>query len=242
MENGGSRSDRRALSGLTNRLVLGCSEQRSMRPMTEVSAGDPLALRPDPVASAYFRRETFAENSDAERAILGLVLRRGPLTQTAIATEIDRSQQTVSRLIASLIDRGSLRQGDRVSSGKRGQLSISVEIVPDFAYSFGVAILWDALAVTLMDFSGKVIDHRCDRRLQRPVPLWPIQDRRRRRAATAQDARRADDGMDIRQFAHLWRRFRNSRHFHARIRTGKHTAGTQRVGQHGYRGPIVGRS
>lgn len=125
-----------------------------------MSAVESLKSRPEPVSSKYFRRKTFAENSDAERAILGMVLRRGPVTQTEIAKEIDRSQQTVSRLIARLIERGSLRQGDRVSSGKRGQLSINVEIVPDYAYSFGVAILWDALAVTLMDFSGKVIDQR----------------------------------------------------------------------------------
>lgn len=113
-----------------------------------------------PVDSPYFRKDTFEANSEAERAILGLVLRRGPLTQTQIAGEIDRSQQTVSRLIARLIERGSLRQGERVSSGKRGQLSVNIEIVPDYAYAFGVSLLWDALAVTLMDFSGRVIDRR----------------------------------------------------------------------------------
>lgn len=114
----------------------------------------------DPVSSKYFRRDTFEPNSDVERAILGLVLRRSPLTQTEIAREIDRSQQTVSRLISRLIERGALRQGDRVSSGKRGQVSTSIEIVPEFAYSFGVAIFLDALAVAVMDFSGAVIDHR----------------------------------------------------------------------------------
>lgn len=114
----------------------------------------------DPVSSKYFRRDTFEPNTDVERAILGLVLRRSPLTQTEIAREIDRSQQTVSRLISRLIERGALRQGERVSSGKRGQVSTSIEIVPEFAYSFGVAIFLDALAVTVMDFSGAVIDHR----------------------------------------------------------------------------------
>ncbi len=113
-----------------------------------------------PIDSPYFRRDTFGANTEAERAILGLVLRRGPLTQTQIAGAIDRSQQTVSRLITRLIDRGTLKQGERVSSGKRGQLSVNVEIVPDYAYAFGVSLLWDALAVTLMDFSGRVIDRR----------------------------------------------------------------------------------
>lgn len=133
---------------------------RHVRTIADLDPEEDQSSPSDPVSSVYFRRETFPANNDAEQAILGLVLRRGPMTQTTIAREIDRSQQTVSRLIARLIKRGSLRQGDRVSSGKRGQLSISVEIVPDYAYSFGVAILWDALAVTLMDFSGRVIDGR----------------------------------------------------------------------------------
>ena len=114
----------------------------------------------DPSESRHFRRDVFEPNSEAERAVLGLVLRRGPLTQTQISNEIDRSQQTVSRILARLIERGSLRQGRRVSSGKRGQSSINVEIVPDYAYAFGIAILWDALAVTLMDFSGQIIGER----------------------------------------------------------------------------------
>ncbi len=65
----------------------------------------------NPMSSEYFRRDTFEENTAAEQAILGLVLRRGPLTQLDIAREIDRSQQTVSRLISRLIKRGSLRVG-----------------------------------------------------------------------------------------------------------------------------------
>lgn len=113
-----------------------------------------------PIVSPYFRRDTFVENSAGERSILGMVLRRGPMTQSAIVREVDRSQQTVSRLIARLIERGSLRQAGRVSSGKRGQPGTSVEIVPEYAYTFGVAILWDAVAVILMDFSGRVIDRR----------------------------------------------------------------------------------
>ena len=36
----------------------------------------------DPLESRYFRRDIFAPNSEAERAVLGLILRRGPMTQT----------------------------------------------------------------------------------------------------------------------------------------------------------------
>lgn len=131
-----------------------------MAPNTNNTGTSTSEVGSDPVASKYFRRDTFAPYTEAERAILGLVLRRSPVTQTAIAQDVDRSQQTISRLISRLIERGALRQGERVSSGKRGQLSTSIEIVPEYAYSFGVAIFLDALAVCVMDFSGKVIDHR----------------------------------------------------------------------------------
>ncbi len=128
--------------------------------MNASKADQPSAARAGRLASQYLRRETFPENSEAERAILGRVFRRGPLTQTDIARDINRSQQTVSRLFARLIERGALRPGSRVQNNKRGQSSVSVEIVPEYAYAFGVAVLWDALAVVLMDFSGKVIDQR----------------------------------------------------------------------------------
>ncbi len=114
----------------------------------------------DPTTLEYFRSDRFHPNSDVEQTIAGLVLRQGAMTQAQISRSINRPQQTVSRLLSRLIERGSLRLGERVSSGKRGQLSVKVEIVSDYAYSFGVAILWDALAVTLMDFSGGIIDSR----------------------------------------------------------------------------------
>jgi predicted NBD/HSP70 family sugar kinase len=128
--------------------------------MTIAAKQNPPRLRLEPIRSPYFRRETFPENSAAERQILGTVLRRGSVTQSSIVRETDISQQTVSRLIGRLLDRGSVRQGDRVASGKRGQLSTNIEIVPEYAYAFGAAILWDAIAVVLMDFSGRVIDRR----------------------------------------------------------------------------------
>ena len=114
----------------------------------------------DPTSVAYFRGDIFLPNSEVERDITGLVLRRGAMTQAQISAAVDRSQQTVSRLLSRLVERGMLRPGERVSSGKRGQLSVKMEIVPDYAFSFGIAILWDAVAVTLMNFGGEVIDRK----------------------------------------------------------------------------------
>lgn len=114
----------------------------------------------DPTAVKYFRGDIFPSASEVERNIAGLVLRRGAMTQGEISRAINRPQQTVSRLLARLVERGALRPGERVATGKRGQLSVKVEIVPDYAYSFGIAILWDAVAVTLMNFGGEILGRR----------------------------------------------------------------------------------
>jgi len=96
--------------------------------------------------------------TDSERAILGVVLRAGGLTQPEIARTTGLAQQSVSRLVKGLIERGALHEGARVLEGRRGQPSMSVEIAPDFLYSFGVAMMTDALSVNLMDFSGIVLE------------------------------------------------------------------------------------
>ncbi|MCY3689128.1 MAG: ROK family transcriptional regulator [Gammaproteobacteria bacterium] len=127
------------------------------------TAPDPRQTPPrefDPAAVKYFRGDVFPPNSQVERDISGLVLRRGAMTQAQISRAINRPQQTVSRLLSRLVERGMLRPGERVSSGKRGQLSVKIEIVPDYAYSFGISILWEALAVTLMNFGGEVLGSR----------------------------------------------------------------------------------
>lgn len=100
------------------------------------------------------------EPTDSESKVLREVLRGDTVTQSAIIGATGLSQQTVSRLIAELVDRGALRQGHRVSSGKRGQPSITVDIDPTYACSLGVALMTDAMSVVLMDFSGCVRAHR----------------------------------------------------------------------------------
>lgn len=96
--------------------------------------------------------------TDSERMILGVVLRGGGLTQPEVSRSTGLAQQSVSRLVKGLIERGALYEGARVLEGRRGQPSMSVEIAPNFLYSFGVAMMTDALSVVLMDFSGIVLE------------------------------------------------------------------------------------
>lgn len=103
-------------------------------------------------------RARLVQVSESERYILSATLRGGGLTQPAISNATGLAQQSVSRLVKGLIERGALLEGERVSDGRRGQPSMSVEIAPDFQYTFGVAMMTDALSVVLMDFAGIVLE------------------------------------------------------------------------------------
>lgn len=107
---------------------------------------------------SFFDVNNFKELSESEKKILSATLRGGGMTQPVIAQRTGLAQQSVSRLVNTLIDRGALYEGERKSDGRRGQPSMSVEIAPDFAYTFGVAMMTDALSVALMDFSGIVLE------------------------------------------------------------------------------------
>lgn len=108
----------------------------------------------------FFKTHELPELSEREKRILSLTLLGTTSTQTDIMRKSGLAQQTVSRLVNGLIDIGALEESARVSQKRRGQPSMAVRLVPEFAYSFGVAMMLDALSVVLMDFSGQVISER----------------------------------------------------------------------------------
>jgi len=95
---------------------------------------------------------------DAERDILKLVFWSKNVNQKTIVEATKIPQQTVSRLVKNLLERGILYQTDRISSTSRGNPSFDLEVNPSFAYSFGLSILLDAIGIALMDFAGNVIE------------------------------------------------------------------------------------
>ncbi len=97
--------------------------------------------------------------SESEANILGHVLRNPGTIQPEIARACGLSQQTVSRLVNELVDRGALTLGERKASGRRGQPSVAIAVEPGYAYSLGVALMTDAMSVLLMDFAGNVVDY-----------------------------------------------------------------------------------
>lgn len=97
--------------------------------------------------------------TDSESRVLRNVLRGEDVTQPAIVRATGLSQQTVSRLVTDLTDKGALRPGRKLASKRRGQPSVTVEVTRDYAYSLGIGLMTDALSLVLMDFSGTVVDH-----------------------------------------------------------------------------------
>lgn len=110
-----------------------------------------------PDGVSFFDDNDLAPPSDSEKKILALTLRQAQTAQPVIARETGLAQQSVSRLVKGLIERGCLLEAERNSGGRRGQPSMTVTIAPDFAYSVGVSMMTDALSIALMDFSGAVL-------------------------------------------------------------------------------------
>lgn len=95
-----------------------------------------------------------------ERRILNQVQISPGVTQREIGNILDVPQQTVSRQINDLLERGLLRAGDRVSGGQRGHPSLSLTIEPDALYSLGVSIMADAISMMLVDLTGRERGYR----------------------------------------------------------------------------------
>ncbi|GBF59337.1 N-acetylglucosamine repressor [Candidatus Phycosocius bacilliformis] len=102
----------------------------------------------------------FTLPSDSEMAILSHILRHKGSAQPDIVQATDLSQQTVSRLVNSLLDRGAVQLAGRIPNGRRGQPRLKLEIAPGYAYALGVALMTDAMSVVLMDFAGQVVDYQ----------------------------------------------------------------------------------
>ena len=106
----------------------------------------------------FFDANGLRPPSQSERRVLGTTVRGGSLGQSALARATGLAQQSISRIVKGLVSTGALAEGSRLLSGKRGQPGLEICIVPEFAYTFGVSIMIDAISVALLDFSGAVVD------------------------------------------------------------------------------------
>jgi predicted NBD/HSP70 family sugar kinase len=93
--------------------------------------------------------------SKGGRALLDLLLKRGPSSQASCGTMLELSQPSVARLVGGFEGDGIVLLGARKATG-RGHPSVTLALNPDYAYSLGVTIEPDALSVAILDLSGTV--------------------------------------------------------------------------------------
>jgi predicted NBD/HSP70 family sugar kinase len=94
---------------------------------------------------------------DADREIIRLVFWNDEVTQSRIVEATGIPQQTVSRSVKALVEKGVIQQGERDQPSVRGKPGSGLEPNPNFAFTFGVSILFDAISITLMDFKGQIV-------------------------------------------------------------------------------------
>ena len=112
--------------------------------------------RPSDLIEAAASAHGGLELSSTDRRILGLVFRHHSLIQSQITDATGLVQQSISRIVTGLVERGCLAAGERISSGRRGYPSQAFRMAPEFGYSLGLSVMADAASLTLMDFSGQV--------------------------------------------------------------------------------------
>ncbi len=99
--------------------------------------------------------------SRRERDLLHVLFRKSQLTQGQLARQLGVTQQSTSRLVASLMEKDLLVEGERLAEeGKRGYPSTAVRLQPNRAISVGVSIMADAVSIALMDLAGDVLEER----------------------------------------------------------------------------------
>lgn len=97
---------------------------------------------------------------DNERAILKQIFWRDDMTQSRLSDITKTPQQTMSRLIKALIEKGVVKQTDELIQSVRGKPAYRLKLESDYAYTFGLSILLNAIALAVMDFEGRVIDSK----------------------------------------------------------------------------------
>lgn len=71
------------------------------------------------------------------------------------------AKATVSGVVDGLIKRGFVEEGARVIRG-RGQPVVELRLIPGAAYCFGVSLMTDAFAVSLLDLTGAPLGSRTE--------------------------------------------------------------------------------
>jgi len=116
-------------------------------------AYNPLSL----IDPRFLRHPVGPVVSDNERLVLRVLHRNPKLSRAELTAKFDLRQQSLHRIVDQLATRGMVRLGPPRAATGRGQPSPTLELRPDFAFSWGIALNTDDLGLVLMDFSGNPV-------------------------------------------------------------------------------------
>jgi len=89
-----------------------------------------------------------------ERAVLELLGREGRLTRSEVARRTGLSKPTASAALASLAERGAVREVG-LRTGRKGPAAALYEVDPDCAWAVGVDVGHDRIRVAVADVTGR---------------------------------------------------------------------------------------
>ncbi|NIK52024.1 ROK family protein [Xanthomonas arboricola] len=107
------------------------------------------------IRSHYRRRSDGQAAGSSERALLDLIRSAGQLARADLPRASGLSVPGTKGIIDPLVAHGLLQLGPALRRG-RGQPSVELSLVPDYAFSVGVSLMVDGIAVVLIDFAGQV--------------------------------------------------------------------------------------
>lgn len=107
--------------------------------------------------------------SHNRRVVIEAIRLNGQLTRADIARLTSLSSQTVSNIVAELLDAGMLLASSPLKEGGRGQPAIPLSLNPDGAYSIGVQLDHQILIAVVVDLAGQVRG-RVECPVDRPSP------------------------------------------------------------------------
>jgi predicted NBD/HSP70 family sugar kinase len=108
-----------------------------------------------------------------QRVVLEAIRLHEPVSRAEIARHTGLTNQTVSNIVAELLERGVI-QAENKRLGRRGQPALEITLNPQGAFAIGLHLDRDHLAGVLMNLKGKV-EHQVHYDVHLPSPLEALE-------------------------------------------------------------------
>ncbi|MCU1528516.1 MAG: hypothetical protein JWP75_2279 [Frondihabitans sp.] len=95
-----------------------------------------------------------------EVTIIETIRQAGTISRTEIAEQTGLSQQSVSRILRVLLERGLLAEGAQERTNKLGKPRTPVRLRAEAAHAIGVLVDPEVVSIVLADLDGKILERR----------------------------------------------------------------------------------